>query len=518
MTILSDLGFTHEEIQKAQENLPKEDIQELTTEASFTTAEVINLAKSYLNFLAPLIMPTVFKFDFPAVFLSVWFLLITTVNKVRDFTQLAIGLPRGFGKTTLIKIFIFFCIVFTKKEFILVISSTASLAENILADVQDMLNEPNVKRVFGDWRLGLEKDTQAVKKFGYRGRNITLAAIGAGTSLRGLNIKNVRPDVMIFEDIQTRECADSQIQSEALERWMIGTAMKAKSPMGCLYVFVANMYPTKFSILRKLKTNPKWVKFIVGGILANGESLWEELQPIKQLLEEYESDVAMGHPEIFFAEVLNDTEAAEGRAIDISKLPIYPYEENELCVGNFIVIDPATGKEGKDEVTITYFEIYNTLPVAKKILEGAFSPGDTIKNALTLALNNNCSLIVIESNAYQATLKYWFDFCTLQLGIIGIEAVEIYSGISSKISRVLTMFKALLAGEIYIHPDCKVAVYNQASQFNPLKNNNTDGILDCLTYASKVIEQFGTQIISRGVLGNMNSVSSIDVDAPNSAF
>jgi len=35
---------------------------------------------------------------------------------------------------------------------------------------------------------------------------------------------------MIFEDIQTRECADSKVESDKLERWMIGTAMKAKSP------------------------------------------------------------------------------------------------------------------------------------------------------------------------------------------------------------------------------------------------------------------------------------------------
>jgi hypothetical protein len=104
---------------------------------------------------------------------------------------------------------------------------------------------------------------------------------------------------MVFDDIQSREDSESEILASQLETWMVGTAMKAKSPEGCLYFFIANMYPTKGSLLRKLKMNPNWVKYIVGGIRSNGTSLWEELQPIKQLLREFQNDLSTGHPEIF---------------------------------------------------------------------------------------------------------------------------------------------------------------------------------------------------------------------------
>ncbi len=104
----------------------------------------------------------------------------------------------------------------------------------------------------------------------------------------------------------TRADADSETVSTNLETWMFGTAMKAKSPEGCLFVFIANMYPTKWSLLRRLKHNPTWMKFIAGGILADGTSLWEDLQPIAQLLREFENDLSAGRPEIFYAEVLND--------------------------------------------------------------------------------------------------------------------------------------------------------------------------------------------------------------------
>jgi hypothetical protein len=517
-TILESLGGTEENnigFQNVEDStLPiANEIQQVGASAQ----EIQKLAKSDLDFLAALIMPTIFTFCFPPVFKSVWTWMLGYVQQVRVFPQLALGLPRGFGKTTLMKVFIIFCILFTNKKFILVISATAPLAEAILADIVDMLEEPNIKAVFGDWKLGIEKDTQRVKKFGFRGRNITLAAVGAESSLRGLNIKNTRPDVMLFEDVQSRECADSAVQSTSLENWIVGTAMKAKSPTGCMFLFVANMYPTKHSILRKLKKNPTWIKFIAGGILADGTSLWEELQPVAQLIKEFENDLAMGKPEIFYAEVLNDENASTNNLIDLSKLPDSPYQEGDISGGNFIIIDPATDKKGSDAVSVGYFEIHDALPILMKLKEGRFSPGDTIHEALKLALTHNCRLIAVESNAYQYSLLYWFEFICRQLSITGIEAVPIYSGIKNKNARILTMFKSYAAGELFIHDECKLDVHMQITQFNPLKSDNTDGILDLLTYAPRVIDEFGEFVVSGNIVESQE-FEAIEVPEYNSPF
>jgi len=475
-------------------------VEEEYTEANFNADEVENLAKESLDFLAALLMPTVFKYLFPAVFKAIWTWLLSYVHKIRDFSQLAIGLPRGFGKTMLIKIFVAYCIFFTKKKFILIICGTQTKANNILTDITSMLSERNILAVFGNWKLGVETDRQDLKRFGFRGRNIILMAAGAQSDIRGITLENERPDIIIFDDIQTREEADSETVSKNIETWMVGTAMKAKSPHGCLFVFIANMYPTKHSLLRKLKHNPTWTKFIAGGILASGESLWEELQPLSQLLKEFENDLSMGRPEVFYAEVLNDENASVNNLVDLSKLPPYRIQENEIHQGNFIIIDPATDKPGSDAVSIMYFEVYDGYPVCKELIEDRLSPGDTITQSLKIALRRNCRLIAIESNAYQYTLGYWFRFICLQQGIIGIEAVEVYSGSFSKNSRILSMFKQLLAGEIFVHPDCTAAVNLQITQFNPLKRDNTDGLLDCLTYAPKVIELYGHLLLAGTII------------------
>lgn len=470
-------------------------LQETTQEATFQADQVEEMAKNSLDFLAALAMPLVFRYLFPPIFKAIWTWLLSYIHKERDFSQLAIGLPRGFAKTTFTKIFLLYVILFTKRQFILICANNIDKAVAIVSDVMDFLDEPNIKKVFGDWRLGVETDQQKLKKFGFRGRNIIVAA-GTVDTVRGLNLKHQRPDVMLFDDIQSKTDSESETISKQIETDLYSTAMKAKSPHGCLFIFIGNMYPTKWSLLRRIKSNPTWIKFIAGGILADGTSLWEELQPVEQLVKEFANDLASGKPEVFYAEVLNDENASVNNLIDLSKLPKYDVPDDEPHQGNFIIIDPATDKANADAVSIMYFEIHQNRPVCKLIKEGRLSPGDTISESLKIALTKNCKVIAIESNAYQYTLKYWFEFMCAQLGIIGIHAVEVYSGAYSKNSRILNMFKELLAGETLVHPSCAAQVNLQISQFNPIKRDNTDGLLDCLTYAPKVIEMYPDLILS----------------------
>lgn len=492
-TVLSKLGGAEEDFPDSGQNVP-------ISEVGVNTEEAVSLARESMDFLAGLALPTMFSFFFPAVFKQVWNWLRGYAHKVRVFPKLALGLPRGFGKTTVIKLFVLYCILFTQKRFILVICARAGLAENIISDVIDMLEELNIKRLFGDWRLSVTKDTQDVKKFGYRGRNITLVALGAGSSMRGINLRNDRPDVMIFDDIQTKECAESKIQSEALESWMIGTAMKAKSPFGCMFLFIGNMYPTQYSILRKLKHNPVWTKFIVGGILSDGTSLWEELQPIVQLIEEFQNDLAMGHPEIFYAEVLNDENASSNSLIDLNELPEFPVQEGDIAAGKFIVIDPSNDKINSDAVAIGYFEVHEVRPSLMEVEEDSLSPLETIRVAITMGLKNNCRVIFVEGNAYQYSLLFWFEHVCKQLSISGFSFIPIYSGSRAKTSRILDWFKAYAKGECFVHPRARAQVHAQILDFKPLKKDNVDGILDLMTYSIRIVNEFGPEIVVSNLL------------------
>lgn len=495
----ASLGFENSSPSRERSE-PPEPVQS-TSLVAYDYAEVVEAAKVDMDFFAGLTLPEVYKYPFPDLYLQFWALITGILYKQRDFSQIALGLPRGFAKTLVIKLLIAYAIIFTPKKFIMILCENEDKGKAILADVADMLSEANIVEVFGNWAASAESDTLTRKKFSFRGKNVIIKCAGAGTGIRGISEKFARPDFMIFDDIQSREESESELLSKQLETWMTATAMKAKSPEGCTFLFVANMYPTKGSLLRKLKSYPNWIKFIVGGILANGASLWEELQPIAQLLREFQNDLSAGQPQIFYSEVLNDENASVNTAFDISAIPAYPYHEAELSAGAFIVIDPATDKSNADAVAIAGFIIIDGRPVARKIISSRLSPGDTIREALKMAMTLGASLIVIESNAYQYSLKYWTETVFAQLGIYGIQVVDIYTGQRSKNTRILEMFKQLVPPktggdipDIVLHPEVKPLVTNEILSFNPLKTNNVDNILDCLTYAPRVMEQYGNMI------------------------
>lgn len=498
--------------------------QSISTVEEITTSreDLIELCKSDPDALAAMAMPEVFEYCWPTVFVSIWHWLLETVHKKRDFSKLAIGLPRGFGKTTIVKLFILYCILFTDRKFILILSATKDLAINIISDIMDMLSEPNIKSLFGDWSVGVEVDQKHLKKFRFRGRDIIIAGIGAEGSVRGLNLKNARPDVMVFEDTQSREDADSQIVSEKIYKWMLGTAMKAKSPKGCMSLFIANMYPTPHSILKKLLSQKSWIKYVAGGILVGKDgqlsSLWEELQPLEQLLTEYESDRDAGHPEIFNSEVLNDPNANVNNKINVDKIPYYPYDLDDLHTGNFIIIDPATDRANADDISIGYFEVHDARPALLELDCGVMSPGKTIWNTLEMAQRRNCTLIIVEGNAYQSTLCYWFEVIMTQIGVEGIQVLPIFSGKNSKNSRILNMFKQLVPDkdregsipDLLIGDDVRSQVISQISGFVPLRSDNIDGILDLLTYAPRVLGEMSEYLKNQTLLEEQSS-SGLDM-------
>lgn len=478
-------------------------VSSLTSSAEYNLNkdEIIKAMREGLDSLGMVAMPEDITLDFPDVFTQLWLLLLEALAKHRDFSKFAVGLPRGHGKTIVLKLLILYIILFTDRRFILVVGATGVLAENIIADVQDMLDSENIRVLFGNWRNNMEIDRLDFKKFKFLERDIILKGVGAGTALRGINVKNKRPDVIILDDAQTKECATSIVEAIKFLGWFLGTLMKAKSPYGCTYIYVGNMYTDleikKASMggsavygcmLRNLALNKGWRSFIVGAILADGKALWEELFPLSQLYEELEQDMSMGSQDVFFAEVLNDPQASSGQHLDITKLSPFEVEEAS-CVGKFIVIDPMSGKKDPklDGLAIGLWEVHDGRPVLVKLSHEQLTPAECIHLCLKWCEESGCKAIAAESVAYQSTLLFWFAFICNQLQIEGIELVEVMPGGRSKSSRILGFFKAWMLGEVLVSEEPYSRVLTQAIHYNPMKTNNKDDIIDMCAYAQDML-------------------------------
>lgn len=485
-----------------------------STGTAVKTDDAFQACRSDLNMLAGTALPDIFEYLFPPMYLAIWSWLTEYAGKTRDFSKLALGMPRGFAKTTVVKLFILYCVLFTQKRFILIISNTQDHGVNIITDVMSMLKEPNIIKIFGDYSVSVERDTLNLKIFNFRGKRMIIAAIGAEGSIRGLNLGFERPDVEIFEDFQTKEDSENDNLANKLMTRMVGTIMKAKSPKGCLYLFVANMYPTQGSILRKLKDNPFWVKFIVGGILADGTSLWEELQPIQQLLEEFQNDLASGNGDVFFAEVLNDETAGIRAGVDINSIPESPFiHKLDHPQGKAIIIDPAGEKEVNDLNAIGYFEVFDGKPVFQDVAQGHWNPLELITQALIMALENRCALIVVEGVNYQTSLLFWFNFICVQNNLEGFYFEGINPKMKSKNARIKTNLRTLVRTEIgmrvveptaYIGQRVMAQFKQQIMGWNPLVNKNVDELLDLNAYMAQAMIEFGDSMQTEFSIDNLH--------------
>lgn len=443
--------------------------------------------------------------EFPELFKQLWFMLAAAVGTIGDFSKFAVGLPRGHGKTFVVKLFLLYCILFTNKKFILVVGSTVDLAQNIIADIVDMLDSDNIRTLFGNWRFSLEVDRQGFKKFIFNGRPVILKASGAGSSIRGITVKNKRPDIIVFDDAQTADCAQSLVEAQKFITWFTGTAMKAKNPTGCTFIYIGNMYKDVeikkglyTCMLRNLQLNSSWTSFIVGGITVDGKALWEELQPLEQLLEELQQDQQLDQEETFYAEVLNDPAAISKRLLNTAALtPFDPLPEDRPHA-SFILIDPSSGKKSRvrlDDTAIGYFEVHDGIPVLQDLTSERLSPLATIHTCLKICMATGCSTIICESVAYQSTLLFWFEHVCTQLGIEGIKLLEIGPRGKSKTSRILDFFKAWEQGQLLVCSKHHSTVVGQATRFNPIVSDNIDDILDIMAYAPQVMFEYPHEIL-----------------------
>lgn len=491
----------------------------------YNLEEVRKLAATQLNFFAPLALPEVCTLAFPPYYEALWSTLHSSLSLERAFDKFALGFPRGHAKTLLLKLLILSVVLNTQNKFILIVCANQDRAKDVLRDVCAMLDSQNIQQVYGNWRTELSIDKAEFKQFTFGGRTIALAAAGQGTSIRGFNVGYSRPDVILCDDAQTRECAASITESLQYIEWFFATLMKAKNPTRCTYLYIGNMYrdlkikPNLFTcLLRNLQKSTNWKSYIVGAILANGQALWEELQPLEQLLSEYLQDTEMGQGEVFAAEVLNDPTYKPKSGLDPTSVVTIEPTGDMLHQGNYIIIDPSGYKKTSDPTAIGYCEVYDATPCVVELHEEILTPSATIYKVLNLALEKGCSLVCVENVAYQDTLLFWFNFISHQQNIHGIEFLPITTGGYSKNSRILRSFEEVKAKELAFTPTALALWLSRAMSFDPIRVNNLDDTLDVVAYAPKVFATYGHLLAIQGQATVIEHSDTLPADQSPACF
>lgn len=465
-------------------------------DAPLTQEEAYRRGYVDINFFAALALPHVMISALPVFYVIVWQILVNREQKdLGKILRFALGLPRGHAKTTFIKVVIAWLIVYDKISFPLIVCANESLAEQILADIDDILSSPNMEAVYGDWTAGKSTDTKELKKCIYHKRSVVIAAKGAGSSLRGLNIKHTRPDFILCDDAQTRENDESPTERAKLLRWIVATCFKVIAPRGDrTIVYVGNMY-SEDCLLNLFRLNASWISLITGAILDSGEPLWPELHSLESLMESYYHDEELGLATLWFAEVMNDP---QGAATSLLPQPLVdcPHSVDTIVPdGVFMTIDPAGFRKQSDANELIVHYVFDGACIAAKRASShkepdLNNPEKIVLRALEMAVSNGASVIGVESVGYQQTLKFWLEHYIEKLGIRGIYVVELSPHGRSKETRIKQDIQEMYALNNYISDEIRADYIWQATKYKIGKKDNKDDLLDAIAYRNDVRNEY----------------------------
>jgi len=481
------------QLRASVEEKPLEALQD----AAIGQKEAYERGYADINFFAALALPHVMVSPLPAFYIVVWQILVNRKDAdLGKILRFALGLPRGHAKTTFIKVVICWLIVYDRISFPLIVCANEALAEQILADIDDILSSANMEAVYGSWSAGKTTDSKELKKAVYHRRAVVIAAKGAGSSLRGLNIKHTRPDFILCDDAQTRENDESPTERARLLRWLVATCFKVIAPAGDrTIVYVGNMYSEE-CILRMFQKNASWVSLVTGAILDNGQPLWPELHSLESLMESYFHDEELGLALLWFAEVMNDPQGAATSLLP-APLPENPLEgiRAEDCDGVFMTIDPAGFRQASDANEIILHGVAEGKGLILDRLSSAIepeldNPEKLVLRSLEMAVWSGASLIAVEDTGYQQTLLFWFTKYMADLMISGIEIVPVSHHGRTKETRIRLFIQELYAYNAYIAQAVRAAYVWQATHYKIGQKKNKDDLLDAVAYHLDVRNEY----------------------------
>jgi predicted phage terminase large subunit-like protein len=212
----------------------------------------------------------------------------------------AVALPRGCAKSTILDfLFPLYCICFSLKKYILIISASQDLANTFLGTIKDEI-EFNLK-LLSDFGC-LRGDVWNAENF-TTNTNIKVHALGSGSKVRGLKNKESRPDLIIMDDLENDEGIRSPEQRRKLNDWFFKAVAKL-GDKSTDFIFLGTVLHYD-ALLVKVLRNAAYSSKKFSAIIKWSENaeLWGEWE---QILVNMQDDDRLIHARAYFDERQED--------------------------------------------------------------------------------------------------------------------------------------------------------------------------------------------------------------------
>jgi len=241
-----------------------------------------------------------------------------------DHPLVAVAAPRGHGKSTAVShAYVLASALFRDRQFIVLVSDTETQAVNFLNDIkQDLKDNEDLVQLFNIKGFKKETETDIVVEFN-DGYSFRILVRGAEQRVRGLKWNQMRPDLIVCDDLENEEAVANKDRREKFRRWFNGALLPCRAKHGIVRVVGTVMHldsllnrllpedsnpmtriePLKTYSLRKKEA---WKSVRYRAHSEDFESiLWPEMYS-REFFESRKEDLTyQGIPEVYAQEYLN---------------------------------------------------------------------------------------------------------------------------------------------------------------------------------------------------------------------
>ena len=444
-----------------------------------TPQETIQLGAHSLRMFGKLFFPKTFRQGSPGFHDDIGRALYS------DSRYNAFEVFRGGAKTSLLRVFTAQRIGYAVSRTIMYVSvSQAHAVHSIRWLKRAVLFNTPYAQTFGLSKGDKWTDELIEIKHGIDDVPITVLAMGITGQIRGFNIDDFRPDLIIADDILNEENTATTEQRNKIESLFFGALLNSLAPASEAPHAKAVLLQTPLhgsDVAEKCMSDPQWNGLRFGCFDENGLSRWETRLPTEQLKKDKESAILRRQYQLWMGEMECQIVSGEDTIFDITRLQYWTVLPTDMLV--VISIDPASsdsptadfnvvmavGFHGADVYVLDYYAERGVMPdaVAARFFEFVwkYKPRKA----------------AVESIAYQRVLKWYLEQEMIKRKtFLPIDAVQDRRRKSDRIIQALAGLTH--TGCLYVKP-AHDDLIDQMEQYNPEDSSQHDDILDALAMA-----------------------------------
>lgn len=268
--------------------------------------------------------------------------------------QVAIEVFRDGAKTTILRVFISQRIAYAISRTILVVSASQAHSIHTLRWIKRQVEHNTRWAQTFQLSKGTKWADDVIEVYnGIEKVTITLLALGITGQLRGFNIDDYRPDLIVADDCSTDEMTKTLEQRKKYEDLFFGAlinslAPRSESPLA--KVVLLDTPKNRYDLIESTEERADW-RFVRFGILdERNQSRWESRYPTEEVLAAKEAHIASGLVELWMREKECKVISSELASFKVENLDYYEVLPDQLTV--VLSIDPASSdnKNADDQV------------------------------------------------------------------------------------------------------------------------------------------------------------------------